>query len=86
MTDGERLAVVETQINILTGKINSVENSIQSLHGKIDTFTKIITENYVAISTFDEWKKNRWLERILTILITAVLMGLVGFFLREYKF
>ena len=86
MTDGERLAIVETQINTLTGKINSVENSIQSLHGKVDTFTKIITENYVAISTFNEWKRNRWLERILTILVTAVIMALVGFFMRENKF
>ena len=84
--EGERLAVVETQITSLTNKINGIENSMSNLHGKFDTLTKMLTENYVAKETFEEYKKNRGMERIITILITAAITGLVAFFLRENKF
>lgn len=83
---GERLVAVETKMNNINDKMNGLENSMLSLHGKIDTFTKLITENYVAKETFDEYKKNRWMDRIITILLTALITGLVAFFLRENKF
>lgn len=78
---GERLAVLENQVHNIDTKINSIETSMKELHGKFD----IITTNYVAKETFEEYKKNKWLERILLILVTAILSGLVAFFLREAK-
>lgn len=84
--EGERLAVLETQVGNVQTKINSIENSIQSLHGKFDLFTKMLTDNYVAKETFDEYKKGRWMDRIIVVLITAVISGLVAFFLRENGF
>ncbi len=81
--NGERLAIVETDMRNLNTKVNSIENLLQSLHGKIDMFTQLLTENYVAKATFEEYKKNRLLERVLTVLVTGVIMGLIGFFLRE---
>lgn len=78
----ERLAVLETEVKNLSVKINGVENSVQSLHGKFDVFSTTITQNYVAKETFNEYKKNRLLERVLTVLGTAILTGLVAYFFR----
>lgn len=89
--DGERLATLETKVNGITEKTNAIENSVHELHGKFDDFTKIISENYVAKDTFDQYKetmkekdKNKWLERVLTILITAAITGLVAFFFKQF--
>ena len=67
-------------------------NSIQQLHGKFDDFTKVISENYTATATFEQFKetikekdKNKWMERILIILITATITGLVAYFFRQFE-
>lgn len=80
--DGERLAILETQVLTIDIKINSIEKSIESLHNKFDILSKMMTDNYVAKETFEEYKKNKLLERILTIIVTAIITGLVAFFLR----
>lgn len=80
--DGERLAALETNMENVQDKLNTMENSIQGLHGKFDSFINTITTNYVVKDTFEEWKKNRWLERIVIIIITAIISGLIAFFLR----
>lgn len=89
-SDNERLAIVETQLTGITGKTNSIENSVKELHGKFDNFSKVISENYVAKDTFEQYKKtqeqrekNRWMDRLLTIIITAVITGLIAYFLRR---
>ena len=79
--NGERLATLETEVkNIQTG-MTELKTSVDSLHGKFDVFI----QNYVAKDTFEEYKKNKWLERILLIIITAGISGLIAFFLREYR-
>lgn len=82
--EGERLATLET-------KTNAIENSLHELHGKFDDFTKVISENYVAKSTFEQFKetqkekdKNKGLERVIIVLVTTVIAGLVGFFFRQF--
>lgn len=83
---GERLATLEAQMYNVTEKMNNMENSMQALHGKMDTITKLITEKYVSKDTFEEYKKSRWLERIITMLVTAAVTGLVAFYLREARY
>lgn len=80
--DGERLATLETQVENTNQKLTTLENSVQGLHGKFDALSTMITTNYVAKDTFEEYKKNRWLERSLIILVTSIISGLVGLFLR----
>lgn len=91
--DGERLAILETETKTITEKVNSIENSVQSLHGKFDTFTKVLAENYVAKDTFTQWQatekekeKNRGMERFVWVMVTAIVTGLIAFFLREIRF
>lgn len=86
---GERLAVVETEVKTTNEKIGQLEQLIHSLHGKIDAFTKLLTENYVPVSTFDQYKltqkereRNKWLERIVWTLVEGILVGLLAFYLR----
>lgn len=81
--DGERLATMEAEVKNTNLRLSELEKSVQGLHGKFDTLTKILTENYVAKDTFEEFKKNKWLERVLIVLVTTMVSGLVAFFLRE---
>lgn len=83
--DGERLATLEANMANIDDKLKTIENSMLSLHAKVDTFMKVITDNYVAKDTFEEYKKNKWLERIIIILVTGIISGLIAFFLRENK-
>lgn len=77
--DAERMAILETNMTNIDNRLKSLENSMGMLHGKFD----LLTQNYVAKDTFEEYKKNKWLERAVTVLITAFISGLVAFFLRE---
>ncbi len=81
--DGERLAALETDMKNVNSQMNALGKSVEALHGKFDTLSQMITTNYVAKETFEEYKKNKWLERIITILVTGIIMGLIGVFLRE---
>ncbi len=88
--DGERIASMEVQVKNLSEKINSVENSVHELHGKFDTFQNTIIKQMVSVEAFDEYKKaedvrrkNGKLEKLIYILITAIITGLVAFFFRE---
>lgn len=83
--DGERIATLEANMANIDQKLKVIENSMLSLHTKVDTFMKVITDNYVAKDTFEEYKKNKWLERIIIILVTGIISGLIAFFLRENK-
>lgn len=101
--DGERLAVVETEIQSVKDKVNSIENSLMSLHGKVDIFAKVMAENYTPKSTIDQLEKRmidkdqanqhkleekdkaNTRDRIIWIIITAAISGLIAFFLREFK-
>lgn len=78
-TNNERLAIVETEMRSVKEKMGRIEESLGALHGKFD----LLTQTYVAKETFEEYKKNRWLERIVVILVTAIISGLVTFVLRE---
>ena len=84
-TEGEKIATLEANMINIDRRLTSIEESVASLHGKYDAFMKIITESYVAKETFEEYKRNRTLERIITILATATISGLVAFFLREFN-
>lgn len=83
---GERLAVVENQMTMFGKKIDALDTSVQALHVKMDTLVSTFHEQFVSKGEFDEWKKNRILERILIVLVTTILSGLVAFFLKESKF
>lgn len=83
--DGERLAKMEVEVKNIQDSMKSMNSSVEGLHAKFDTLTTMITTNYVAKETFEEWKKNKWIERILTILVTAIIMGLVAYFFRYNK-
>jgi len=87
----ERLVVLETDLKNINTKIDDIEASLSNLHGKFDNFRDTIAKNFVPVSTFEEFQrtqreknKNRILELIITSLITAVVTGLVAFFLREF--
>ena len=89
-TEPERLAIVETEILAVKEKVNSIENSLQSLHGKFDIFNKTLAENYVPITTFNEYKlriieegKNQLLKQIGVGIIMLIIGGLVGFFFKN---
>lgn len=77
--DGERLAVLEADMKNIEKRLDSIEQSVVALHGKFD----LITQNYVTKETFEENKKNKWLERVVTIIVVAVITGLIGVFLRS---
>ena len=77
--DIERLATLEANMSNIDARLKGLESSMGQLHGKFD----LLTQNYVAKETFEEYKKNKWLERIVTVLITAIISGLIAFFLRE---
>lgn len=81
-SNDERLAVLETEVKNLGIKINSMENSVQSLHGKFDVFSNLVSTNFVSKETFDEYKKTRMMDRVLTVLVTAIITGLVAYFFR----
>lgn len=91
--EGERLAALEVETKNVVSKVNSVENSLQGLHGKVDNLTKVLAENYVAKDTLEQYKetqkekeKNKNMDRFIWILVTALITGLIAFFLREAKF
>lgn len=84
-TTGESIVELQTQMQDIDRRLTSLDTSIKSLHSKFDE----LKQNYVPQSTFNEYKisqkekeKNRWLEIIITVLVTAVVSGLVAFFLR----
>jgi hypothetical protein len=81
--NNERLAVLETEVKTVIKDMANLKTSIDALHGKFDSFAILVSSSYVAKDTFEEWKKNRWYERVLIILCTAIISGLVAFFLRE---
>ena len=80
---GERLAVVENQMTTINKKMDALDSSVGALHTKIDTLVTTFHENFVSKGEFEEWKKNRWYERTLIIILTAAITGLVAFFLRQ---
>lgn len=84
--NGERIAAMETELVNQGNKLNDVENSIKELHGKFDTFQNTIITGYVAKETFEEYKRARWLERVLIALVTSAITGLISFFLVNSKF
>lgn len=84
-SSNERLATLENQVDNLQTSVTELKTSVDLLHGKFDAFLKIIMENYVAKETFDEYKRSKWLERLLIIIITAIISGLIAYFLRQYK-
>ena len=84
--DGERLAVLENQMTSVGKKIDGLDISVQSLHTKMDTLVTTFHENFVTKGEFDEWKKSRLMERILSILVTAIITGLVAFFFSSGTF
>ena len=81
--DGERSGILETGMQILDKKVDAVDKSITSLHTKIDTLIISLSKDYVAIATFEEYKRSRWMERLTTVLITAIITGLVAFFIQQ---
>lgn len=83
---------MENEVKNVVLKMDNLEKSINNLHGKMDSFTKMLTDKYVATATFDEYKrtmaereKNQRLEKIMWIIVTAVVTGLIAFFLRELR-
>lgn len=64
-------------------KMDAIDLSMSALHAKMDTLVSTFHENFVSKGEFDEWKKNRVLERIVLVLVTAAISGLISFFLRE---
>lgn len=76
-TDGERLAVLEEQSKELKVSVDKTNASIISLHTKFDGLASTLSEKYVSKDTFEEFKKTKLLERILTVLITSTVTGLV---------
>lgn len=81
--EGERIAILETGMQVLDKKIDTIDKSITGLHTKIDTLLGSLSKDYVAIATFEEYKHSRWMERISTVLITAIITGLFSFFLQK---
>jgi len=77
--DGERLVALETNMGNIEKRLAGIESSMSALHGKFD----LISNSYVAKETFEEYKKNRWMDRVIVALVTAIVSGLVAFFLRE---
>jgi len=55
--DGERLTALEVESKNIIEKVNNIENSVQSLHGKFDSFSEMISKNYIAVATFDQYKQ-----------------------------
>ena len=82
ITEGERVAVLEANMQNIEKRMQGIEVSLNILNGKVDTFIKLISDGYVSTATFNEYKKSRLLERILIILVTAAISGLVAFVLR----
>lgn len=85
-TDGERLAVLETQSIALNKKLDVLDASIGGLHTKMDGLLTTLSSNFVSKGEFEEWKKARSLERILIILVTSAITGLVSFFIQKGGF
>jgi hypothetical protein len=81
--DGERLAVLEEQSKELKISVDGVKTSMASLHTKFDTLSTTISERYVSKDTFDEYKKSRLLERVLTILVSTAITALVMYFFNQ---
>lgn len=79
MTDGEKIASIEAKMEGIDRRLNSIDDNMKQLNAKFD----LITSSYVHKDTFDEYKKNKWLERVIVVLVTAILSGLVAFFLHE---
>ena len=79
----DKVIAMEVEVKNLQTGVDIINNSMRELHGKFDNFSTTITQNYVSRDTFEEYKKNRMLERIIVIMITAVITGLIAFFLRE---
>ena len=82
-TDGEKIVALETNMANIERRLTGIENSVASLHGKFDAYSKLVTENYVSKSTFEEYKKNRRLEQSLAFIIGAIITGLVALAFRE---
>lgn len=81
----ERLGIMETELKNVIKDMGNLKASVDSLHGKFDAFAVLVSSSYVSKETFDEWKKNRWLERILIVLATGTISALIAFFLRENR-
>lgn len=77
--ENERLAVLETSMSSIEKRLTGIESSMSALHGKFD----LIAQNYVAKETFEEYKKNKSLEKILWFIVGSVITGLTAFFLKE---
>ena len=80
-SDGERLAVLEEKVDAITKKIGQVEISITGLHTKMDAFILTLSREYVSVTVFDEYKKSRTLDRLLTVVATATITGLISYFI-----
>ena len=79
--DGERLAKLEVEIKNLQNGMDMSNKSMEGLHGKFDMLLNTLSTNYVAKDTFEEYKKNKWLERVVTVIISASITGLISFFI-----
>lgn len=83
--NGERLAALEADVQNVQKNQDTMQKSIDSLHGKFDLLQQMLGTNYVAKDTFEEYRKNRWLERVVVALITAVLSLMVGLIIIKSK-
>jgi hypothetical protein len=81
--DGERLAVLEEKVDSLSKRIGTLDGSIGGLHGKMDTLMLTLSKDYVSKATFEEFKHSRTLDRLLTIIVTAVITGLISYFIQH---
>lgn len=82
VNDGERLAALEVEMRNLQTGIDMANKSVDALHVKFDS----LQGSYVSKGEFEEWKRSRWLERLLMILTTAVITTLVAYALGGKRF
>lgn len=81
--DGERLAVLEEQAKELRTGMDGIKTRVDSLHTKFDSLAVTLSEKYVSKEAFDGYKRAKSLERLLTIIVTAIITGLVMFFFEK---
>ena len=92
VTTGEKVSALEAQMIETNRRLGKLEDSLGGLHTKLDIFKDDILKYYVPVTAFEEYKKlqeekhkNIWLDRIITALITTIIVGLVGFFFRAFE-
>ena len=76
-TDSERLAVVETKLDILTEEIKKIGKGQSELMASLPTYVTLAQHNK-AIETLN---RKRWVQNTLSAIFGAVLSLLVGYFI-----